>query len=317
MSVKFAAYTQVCQKFLDACDEAGVHPQDCLLAIWRFLCPESIPVSGLPPVPAASSATSPIANQVQVQPNKVTLTKEQVEEAKKEARSAKAKRLGVSLNEVNLTPKEAKEAKVAMRERIAKGTQPPLVIPATGASPTNATTGAKKNEPPVKVESPRQGQKDQQDLSVPIGQRNQAPQTGARATAKTRIDNFRRACLRANPALLAEPTVLHLVAYSNHYNRLLRQWDDFVRTYGSAGVMNPLRDLPNLGNLKRSASLISNVTSRLREQPDSPGTYALQNDNGGSYWDRDKPGKDCPDFLCAELPREVIQEIELASGAVN
>jgi hypothetical protein len=79
--------------------------------------------------------------------------------------------------------------------------------------------------------------------------------------------------------------------------------------------MNPLRDLPNLGSLKRSATLISQATNRLKEQPDSPGTFALQNDNGGSYWDRDKPGEACPDFLKAELPQEVVREIELASGS--
>jgi len=317
MSVaKFTSYTRVCQKFIEACTDCDVEPIEALQAIARFL---NVPIG------TTGSGVSLTSTNVvtKADPNKVQLSKPQVEEAKKQARAEKAKRLGLTLSEVNLTSAEAKEAKARMREKVAGVSQPPFHPGNSqkgkgGAKPQTTTAASQKvSGPDSKEEVEDNSLPLAQDLGTPIGQRNQAPQSGARSTAKTRIDNFRRNCLRQNPATIVDPTFLHLIAYRNHYSRLARQWAEFKQIYGSAGVLNPLRDLPNPLSLPKTEKSLLGILSRLREQSDSPGTYILQADNGASYWDRDMPGKACPDFLSELLPPEVVAEFLDASGAVN
>jgi hypothetical protein len=305
----FSSYTRVCQSFIEACRTEKVDPANALLSIARFL---GVPI-GTPVSPStAATATSASVQSVPPDPSKVSLTKEQAEEARKEARAAKAKRLGLSPNEVNLTPKEAKDAKAEMRMRVA-GRAPGSVIPTLSTPPATSSIPQQKTGSVVKLTT--DGAKALQALSLRSGSQVHGR---SRATAKTRLDNFRRNCLRTAPQSLVEPVILNLVAYWNHFVRLSRQWDEFKDQYSDYGLLNPLRDLPNPLLLPETKKiLVKDVFPLLREQSDSPGTYALQSDTGASYWDRDRPGPACPDFLVKPIPPNVLLEFETASGAVN
>jgi len=287
----FSAYTRICQKFAQACEEEKVHPKDCLLAIARMLDLNLVQAS-TDPAPSTSKKTE-----------NIQLTKAQVEEAKRVAREEKAKSLGVSPREINLTSQEAKDAKTRFREKLLTGKYPVSIPPKGG----NGSEKKKKDPSTDGSVSPPQGKLESPTSKKKVGV--QQDKTGSRATAKTKIDNLRRLTLRSLPIALESPSALHLVAYANHRSRLSRQVDEYRSLYQESGMMDPLRGLPDpwLGNFTRK--YLSEVTKDLREQKDSPGTFVLQNDNGGSFWDRDIPSMECPSVLREGLPEEVLKEL--------
>lgn len=305
---KFSSYTRICQKFALACEEEGLEPGDCLLAIARLLDlptqATTLPASSLAPMPAG----------------KIQLTKEQAEEARKVAKEAKAKKLGLSPKEVNLTPQEAKDAKAQYRKRLVSGATAPKTGPTAGGNDSTkknkkvpslvtTVTGEDLSETfPAKLDEGVSPRPLSSDSKKKVGV--QQDKSGSRATAKTKIDNLRRLTLRSLPTALDLPSALHLVAYANHRSRLSRQWEEYRRTYESTGMLDPLRGLPDPWLLYKTRKFLALVTKDLREQNDSPGTYILQSEDGGSFWDRDKPSLACPSYLKDLMPEEVIKEME-------
>lgn len=296
---KASAYTQVCQKFLTACEDADIDPGECLQAIARFIG-----------VPLSTSTNAPGLNPL-VTPFKVQLTKEQIDQCLVEARKAKAKEWGkeAAWKEINLSSKEAKDAKAAARLKVSKGE----ILPSTSApkKESKPSTESKKGGSSALKSPDDNSGEDKKKVGVQL-----AP-SGARQTMKTRIDMFRKNALKGSPVVHLEPKVLHLVAFVNHINRLTNQWATYQKTYESSGMMNPLRGLPTLGTLLRVFEPLEAILSRLREMPDSPGTYVLQSDNGASYWDEGEPSEACPDFLKERLPEETVKQLTVLSGASN
>lgn len=323
---KLSAYTRVCQTFVSACEKESVDPVDCLQAISRMLdIPRSTTPSQLAPPP---------------KPKTVQLSKAQVGEAKQLARSVKAKKFGVSASEVNLTSEEAKEAKARFRDLVYQGKDPKkswgndLPVQPGNPSPQNPSNSKNSGPPqtsPLKSVLPSQqgsvpqatqqrtyvnptgkGQVDKPDPQTAKKQVGiQLDKTGSRATAKTKVDNCRKNCLRQFPLAMDEPTVLHLMAYANHRNRLARQWEEYQKTYEYSGILDPLRGLPDPWKQPKTSEKLRYIvaTLGLREQFDSPGTYILQSEDGGSFWDRDMPSALCPEILKAPLGHEILHEL--------
>jgi hypothetical protein len=322
---KFSAYTRVCQAFIQACESEGVNPVDCLLAIAGFL-DVSIEASGHSQAGAVSSASTPSVSQPA---SAIKLTKEQAEEAKRLAREEKARKAGLKPSEVNLTPAEAKNAKAQMRKRLAAGeTVVSLTKPSANNNKLTTKSASKSGVNPSVASAP--GPKTKSSPSTPslkeeieevtgsgkkpkpVGVQNEP--TGDRATAKTRLETARRNCLRNSPASQEDPTVLHLVAYSNHFTRLLRQWTQYQTDYEIGQMLDPTRNLLNPFTLPKTRGLLEKAVRGLRQQGDSPGTYILQSDDGSTFWDKDKPSRACPHSLSAPIPPEVLLEIGWTNG---
>jgi hypothetical protein len=280
-----------------------------LKALCRFLLPNFTATASEP------SASGPKTVESQIQ-----LTKEQVEEAKKEAKVAKAKRIGngVTPRDVALTPPEIKEAKAAFRRKLQSGAGP--VINRTHQAAPVETPPSKKGEflPEVKASHSLPSEKDVEQPSSSLKKKVgvQLAPSGARKTHKTRIDNCRKVALQHNPAALAEPTLLHVVAYCNDFVRLSNQVESYSELYELSGMMNPLRGLPTPTVLGTICKDLNEVLQRLQKQSDSSGTYVLQSQDGGSFWNQDKPSTACPEFLRRPLEGEVKLILDL-SGASN
>jgi len=291
---KFSAYNRVCQRFLESCAEEKVDPSECLLAISRFIAPDLVKSGPSPTVPGSVAKQQP--------PNSAEsrrLTKEEAEAAKRLAREAKARDLGLKASEVNLTPKEAKEAKAEARKKLASG----IPVHASPKSEVKVGTAQVASSPPPS------SQKKVEKATNAVPQMK----TGLRATALTKLKSCRKICLQAFPPALREPKVIHLVAYQNHFRRLVSQWTEFCAAYEQHGISNPLRGLLDPSALEHSRGLLQRATQNLVEQADTPGIYILQ-DQGKSFWDRDMPSEACPYVLREDLPKEVLSEFTLAQS---
>lgn len=287
---KLSAVTRVCQKFTELCEAEKVDLFSAVSALNRLLGNPS------PSEPSSQPFRAVIETKQQA------LTREQADKAKELARIEKAKRLGISPREINLTPTEAKEAKRQFLQSLVSGTH---MAPAPTSTPVRVE-GVAEATPKQQVT----GSKKQVGLRM--------DPTGSRSTAKTRIDNFRRAALRAFPPAVSDPVGLHLVAYANHWTRLFSQVQSYRNTYEDSGMLDPMRGLPDPKSLFETKKLLLKLVQGLREQSDSPGTYVLQTDIGGSYWNRDQPSADCPSNLTQRLPSLVFNELEsAASGKIN
>jgi hypothetical protein len=299
---EISAYTRICTKFIEVCEEEGMDVTAAWQRIGNFL---NLPFP-------TSSASSP---QQVSEVKEISLTKKQAEEARKNARVEKAKRLNLSFKEVNLTSEEAKEAKAAYRRKLQSdasnnNSRPKTVTSPSKPSVTTPPTGGVKTSKEEVDDNSRQSppKKESQKQSVGV----QLDKTGSRATAKTKIDNCRRSALRGLPTAIENAQLLHLVAYFNHIVKLTRQWAEYQRVYQDSGMLNPLRGLPLLSSCPLAAIALEGAVTAaaLRQQADSPGTYILQSDGGASYWDRDRPSSTCPDALLVQIPQEVIREME-------
>jgi hypothetical protein len=133
--------------------------------------------------------------------------------------------------------------------------------------------------------------------------------SGLRATAKTRLEKFRKQTLNLLPTSFTNPTNLHLLTYANAHSRLSSQWREYRNSYQDSGMLDPLRGLPDPQELPTTYLLLRILTKPLRVQSDSPGTYILQSETGGSFWDRDTPSKECPDDLARPIPDTVLLEL--------
>lgn len=292
-SNKLAAYTTVCSTFAKACEDQKVDPLDCWQAIGRLL--------GFQP------STSPVASVEKARDSKPT--QREIREAKRRARSVKAKTLGLSIGEVNLTSAEAKEVVRSLRgsggsSRGASTSSGQVPFPSSLPNPLLKTAGSGPEE-----------KKEGNGNRKPVGV-TQKP-SGARSTAKTRLDNLRRNCLRQSPVAVADPTGLHLLAFCNHRNRLMRQWEEYRRTYQDSGMLNPLRNLPDPRELPKTSQFLEALLKQvsLAQQANSPGTFVLQTESGASFWNRDLPDEaNCPSPLRQSLPAEVYNELEEASS---
>lgn len=305
-TAKFSAYNRVCQVFIEACEKEDVDPGEALQRIARFLGTVVPPIGGssnptsIPPPPRPADPPAP---------KKVQLSKEQADQAKRDARAEKARRLNLSPQEVNLTTKEVKDAKAAMRKRIEAGLP---VATATNGAPASMAPSSSEKVPGSPVTPPNNGLVEKPDRSV-----DQA-KTGLRATAQTKLKACRKNCLTATPTGILDPKVLHLIAYHNHFNRLSQQWADFQKSYKTHGMSNPLRGLVDPSRYPEISEFIATTVAQnsLREQPDSPGTFILQ-DEGKSFWDRDKPSSVCPTALQEALPARILTVFSQALGATN
>jgi hypothetical protein len=298
-----SAYARIVEAFAASCETENVTPHDAYCAVGRLLGFNQAPAASHQGVGSAAIATVPS--------QQIKLTPQQADEAKRIARAQKAKRLGLSPNEVNLTPTEAKAAKATMRESLAKGTPFAGLAPPTKPSRDSpADNNRREKETVSPAKNTLQGK------TAPTEPKKvgvQADKTGSRATAKTKIDHLRRTTLRSLPVAIDDCRVIHLIAYCNHFNRLARQWDEYQKTYESSGMLNPLRGLPAPLTLpERLQSLVRLGVRGLREQSDSPGTYILQSDTGGSFWNQDRPSEVCPDSLKEPLSEEDLEAFDRA-----
>jgi hypothetical protein len=263
------------------------------------------------------------------------------------AREKKAKRLGISPSEINLSPAEAKEAKTAMRKKLSSGGQDrpaearaPKVeniqlksVPSKSPAPPASLEKVPKPKVPlpapaftrpdmIKRSGGVNSQKEEEllgnedalsdpDMSGSVIKKKvgtQLQKTGSRATAKTKIDNLRRLTLKSLPTAVIDPVMLHLVAYGNHRNRLARQYQEYKNLYEDSGMLDPLRGLPPLSSLPRSILRAwIEATESLRESHDSPGTFILQTESGGSFWDKEKPSEACPKSLLVPLDTDLLE----------
>lgn len=262
-------------------------------------------------IPVPSASTTPAS-----EPRRpLSLTKEQAEEARRLAREEKARRLKLSLREVNLTPKEAKDAKAAMRKKLEAGER--VITPSPVKAEKVEAIAPANPSPPVSA-PPKNGESVQERKISNPERSVDSPKSGLRATALTKLKGCRKMCLQTTPLALNEPKVLHLIAYHNHFNRLVQQWDSFQQSFELYGLRNPLRDLVNPSRFPKVKSFIEATASEcgLREQVSSPGTYILQVE-GRSYWDRDMPSADCPRALSQDLPEWVLSIFRENLGAAN
>jgi len=258
----------------------------------------------------ASSQSTPSANVAVTAPKAIALTPQQADEARRIAREEKASRMGVTSKEVNLTSAEAKKAKEMYRLKLqGVGQKPATGQQATKQVSTGKGIGATAPSPssgqPLvvnipQVKRPKEGKAEAINSDL----------TGSRATAKTRLDNFRRICLKQNPIASADPVVLHLVAYSNHRRKLAAQWEKFKNEYSHEGMLDPLRGLPDPWKMEVNSRILESVTKFLRPQADSPEIFVLQTEAGSSFWDRDMPSQACPEFLRVSYPGEAYNEFE-------
>lgn len=321
---KFSAVTRVIQKFTEACREEKISLSEAVSAIVRLVGIGNLDSALLASISQTGNiqfGNSVPLKSTPTEAKNIQLSKEQVEKAKELARIEKAKRLGISPKEVNLTPQEAKEAKANYRLKLA-GQQ---TSNSSRVAPTDATKNKAKAPTPV-PDSGKEGKEEETSSSKPTHREPgkkpvgvQMDPTGSRATMKTRIDSFRRSCLRTLPTAVADPTALHLVAYSNHWNRLSRQVAVYRSQYSDSNMLDPLRGLPDPkgDQMPEANKLLADVTRGLRSQSDQPGTFVLQSDSGGSFWQADRPSSICPPELAAELPEAVLGEFErVAQGGL-
>jgi hypothetical protein len=216
----------------------------------------------------------------------VKLTKDEATKATRLAREAKAKRLSMQPSEVNLTPEEAQQARENYRKT---KTMSKSVV---GSQPVPGPT--------LTLVASKPGKANTSNTSVTA--------QGARDTQKTRIETLKRNLKRQIPTSKEDPRFLHLVAYANSYSRLRSQWEDFKGKFDYSNMLNPLEKLPDPYSL-RSVKLTDH-TAGLKPQIDSPNTWILQEKEGQSFFDRDKPSKVCPERLAKPIPPEVLAELD-------
>jgi len=279
----FSAYAKVTQKFLSICEEEGVNPKDCLLAICRMfdITPKSDQVGSLVKLPI---------------PGPVQLSADQVAEAKRIARKEKATKLGLGPSEVNLTSDEVKLAKKAFRERLQQGESIPLTVSSRKSKKEKGNKGENISPPPSPTQSPQ--------LQKPAS--SQSGIEGLRSTMKTRLETVKRLTLRHHLAAIRNPTNLHLLAYRNHWVRLQEQWVSFQGGYNTSNMKDPFKDLPDpfKGDLN---DYVMKISAGLKTQSSSPRTLVLQNEDGQSFWDKDQPRIGvCPDILVRPVDDKIL-----------
>lgn len=253
-----------------------------------------------------------------VQPEKIQLTKVQVEEAKKKALATKAKKLKLSVKEVNLTSQEVKAAKAEMRRLIA-GQSNELSKAHVEKSSKEKLSSSQEHT------NSRPGRSNAIDLGADMGPSNSFVQvlqdqkkmplalperTGEKKTHWTKIQECKRKLKQSVPVKGAKDFGIHLVAYSNHWKILTRQWEAYKSKYSDwENRAIPYGKLPNptQGAL---ASAIAEIASAARLGTHSQyETYVLQDTEGGStsYWDKDQPSQYAPKALRERIPDDVME----------
>lgn len=295
-----SSLTKVCLDFLQSCGVNSVTPREAIVHICKLLDISSFDKSGYPSLSEPES--EPTEN--------IRLTKDQAKAAKESARAKKALRLGVTTREVKLTSQEVKQAKSEARALLVneyfhspKGSSSPLQ--------SSSSSGEEDYSPPQsrRVKKERRESVSPARNSPTVRARTVSEKSGSRATHKTKLDNIRRLCLRMSPLSCERPTLLHLIAYENYRNRLEYQWKEYRQLYEPTGILSPIRGLPSARSLSSLRLLYEGTISRLRESSDSPGTYILQDTDGSSFWERDNPSRNCPEFLKRRIPEDALKEI--------
>jgi hypothetical protein len=289
---KFSAYVNVARKFTALCMEENVLPIEAWMAIGRLGGFGGGVSSNL--LPSGTSTSTPVAREI-------SLTPEEKKKALELAIGLKAKRMGVTPSEVNLTSSEAQEAVQRHVFELNLGKES-WNVKKNSFSQSASPSDKKSEKKPEFVGSKFHPSKETSSkTSTPVGDKS---------TAKTRLASFRRIALRAVPPAVADSTVLHLVSYSNARRRLKNQWKVYQESYGSSGISNPMKGLPNPWNLPLCGKILRKVSPILRVQMDSPETYVLMDENSRSYWDRDKPNLEvCPAQLQQFLGSDVLSEL--------
>jgi hypothetical protein len=271
--VRASALIGVTQEFVKLCEERKVD----IFEAWKCVG-NSLSLFSKVSLPQTSA---------QAAPTQVKLTKEEATQATREARESKARRLGLNPTEVNLTPVEAQLAREAWRAR------------KTG-SPRAPNT-------PVLSARPVGGEK--KGLSTTQSSQLPTPLKGVRDTAKTRIDTLKRNLSKQIPTSKEDPRSLHLVAYANSYSRLRSQWKTFQDSFNVSNMQNPLEKFPDPFTLPKTGKLLEEAVEDLRPQTDSPNTWILQDGEGKSFFDRDRPSAVCPKRLALPIPMDVLTEL--------
>jgi len=328
----FSAYNKIVANFLQQCEEEQLDITNVALFLFQTLVGLgiSLPFTGV----GSQSPKNPDLSLKSVASAQRALTPAEAKEAKRLALAAKAKRLKCSVNDVRLNETEAKEAKRAYREKLSQdgggtldtsnnsvvlGQCPPPATPVIAkktqissvqssqhiigdGAEEISSKAVKTVSDSLKAASEKLVSKSAVKKSVGVA----APATGQRQTALLRVKQARKQCIRTSPAALIEPCNLHLVAYSNHFLGLVSQWKSYCSRFKQSGLEDPLRDLINpleeTQIMKKLAELVQ--TCGLKEQSSSPGVYILSND-GGSFWDADRPSRLCPEPLKAPLDQEI------------
>jgi hypothetical protein len=298
---KATAFTKLAGAFVDKCEELHIEPKEGILSLARFFdVPITLPVTAVP-------------NQ---SPNGVKLTPEEADKARQAARSEKARRLGLTPQEVMLTPDEAKKAKAKAREAKASG-QP------IGASNLGSHSGVPPKSSSTSVVDKGKG-KEVNEASSSTSGSSSGPKLAViepsltdmvRKTSKTRLESARKNAIRSLPTSVSEPSYLTVVNYSNTWRRLSGQWDIFRGQFNTGLMKNPLSGLPDPWDSDRMplcSKAIKERTVGLHFHMSAPGTFILQDGEGRSYWDKDKPSVYCPNFLSEALAPQILEEFEKA-----
>lgn len=292
---KLSAYATVTQKFLALCVEVRLSPEEAWSAIGRL--------GGFGSGKNVNSPSEEFASPSLVK----TLTKEEKKEAKNLAKKAKAKRMGLSPSEINLTPTEVQEA----IRNFKSSSKNELKVEKSGGSQASKPSVSKESKAEKKI-----GTKESAVAETSVGQHpeiNPSGPSGTRTSQKIKMDNLRRLAQRAVPSVITDPTVLHLIAYSNARRRLALTWDRYRSQYTVNDNQNPMKGLPDIADLENSQELLDREIKSLKSNTEFPGIYLLCDDQSTSYFDRDKPNESvCPKSLLLPLSSDVLSEFEEA-----
>jgi len=290
-----SAVVKLTQVFVDTCLEEGIDLQTAWEAIGRTF--------------SFSQESVAVAKQSSPSSQSEKLTKEEKQKAKTAAREAKARRLNLSPSEINLTKAEEKQAvDEALRRKVNGQSVIPNSQKTNSGGGSRGTKSKQDRQPvPTKLEqvtiTVAPAAEDLEDLDQGLAAK------GARATQKTRIESLKRNLVRSNPAGKEHPTVLHLVAFANAYSRLRTQWESFQQRFNTDNMKDPLEEIPDPFRQPKCSSVIQVATRDLGKQTDSQNTWILQ-DEGKSFFDRDRPSDVCPPILALVLSPEVLTELD-------
>jgi hypothetical protein len=311
---KISALSRVCESFASACEVNNLGVVEAWQGIGRILGLDQGENAGVRKTATAVSGP-PVAISREEVAKAIALSPHQVATAKQLFLQSKAARLGVSVSEVNLTSEEVNQAKATYRLKLAEeklGLKP---------QPSPPPKEVDQVGPLSMIEALRiqSGRKDKNPYDNPVQQEPSSTKMktsvdpnplGDRSTAETRIKNLRRNLLRKVPWILEEPCVLHLTSYANERLRLAKQWSAFKIAYEHSGLQDPLRNLPDPWSVPAAAKKLLEVAPRLRRQDSDPDLFLFQTPDSKSYWEQDRPSRDCPDFLAFRLSDLIIGQLE-------
>lgn len=312
----FSAYQSITQQFLENCEKLEVDPALAFHALGQSLLGLKVQVNMFsvpvvqPQSPKVEAEAKPILPQ---------LSKVQAAEALKLARIEKAKKFpGASEKDVALTTEEANKARHWMRVKLGKEQSQlaaykqrvvPVPEPKKEISPD--AEGSKKSSKTSKTANNAilDVQQNILDVQKKPTKASGSKVSGSKKTAYTRIREERKRCIHQSPSSQTDPKGIHLVAYSNHYLVLARQWELYRSRFDdAANRQSPLRGLINPAE-DPIGSFLANLIKEARLEPHSgaPGVFILQDlTSGYSYWNKDKPNEACPRALKEPLPKEIL-----------